>query len=81
MHPLKKEFIEQCIFRLKENTAKIITCVEEINEEQLWQHPNESTNSIGNLLLHLCGNIRQYAISSLGFLPDSRERELEFSTN
>jgi len=36
---------------------------------------------VGNLLLHLCGNIRQYAISSLGNTSDVRERDKEFSAD
>ncbi|MGH2563977.1 MAG: DinB family protein, partial [Ginsengibacter sp.] len=41
--------------------------------------PNEHSNSIGNIILHLCGNIRQYAISSLGKVEDVRKRAKEFS--
>ncbi len=81
MNSFRNEFITQCIYRLNENTSKIKTCLEELNEEELWQRPNESSNSVGNMLLHLCGNIRQYAISSLKSIPDIRERDLEFSTN
>lgn len=80
MSTLKNEFIEQCIFRLNENTVKIKKCLEELSEKELWQMPNESSNSIGNILLHLCGNIRQYAISSLSSIADTRKRDLEFST-
>ena len=65
---------------MEENTGKIIRCLQELNEENIWISPNEHLNSIGNLLLHLCGNIRQYIISSLGRAEDIRERALEFST-
>lgn len=50
-----------------------------INREQVWMRPNKASNSIGNILLHLCGNIRQYVISALGDQPDIRERDKEFS--
>ena len=76
---LAKEFIEQSIYRITENTQRIIKCLQEINEMETWQSPHESSNSVGNLLLHLCGNIRQYAISALGENEDTRERDKEFS--
>lgn len=79
MNTIAAEFIEQTILRVEENTPKIIACLDELNEEQVWVRPNESSNSVGNLILHLCGNIRQYIISSLGNWPDMRERDKEFS--
>jgi uncharacterized damage-inducible protein DinB len=54
--------------------------MDQLSEEQIWLRPNKASNSIGNILLHLCGNIGQYVISSLGNQPDIRERDKEFST-
>lgn len=79
MDNFKNEFIEQSIYRIEKNTPKIIKCLSELKEEQVWMRPNEASNSIGNILLHLCGNIRQYVISALGNQPDTRERDKEFS--
>ena len=76
---IAQEFIEESIFRIEKNTVKIIKCLGELNEEQIWRRPNEVSNSIGNILLHVCGNIRQYTISALGGQPDIRERDEEFS--
>ena len=73
------EIIEQAIFRLGENTLRIKKCLNELNEEEIWRKPNNSSNSIGNLILHLCGNITQYVISSLGEKDDNRNRDLEFT--
>ena len=75
-----KEFIEQSIYRIEENTHRITKCLEEIDEIEIWKSANENSNSIGNIILHLCGNIRQYAISALGETKDIRERDKEFST-
>lgn len=72
------EFIEQSLHRMHENTTRIAKCLDELSEEEIWQRPNDSSNSVGNLILHLCGNIRQYAVSSLGKLPDTRTRDAEF---
>jgi len=79
MDAIAKEFIEQSIYRIEKNTPKIIKCLDQLTDEQIWMRPNEASNSIGNILLHLCGNIRQYAISALGDQHDVRERDKEFS--
>lgn len=64
---------------MQENLPRIQKCLNELTEEQIWQRPNASSNSMGNLVLHLCGNIRQYVISSLGRQPDVRVRDEEFA--
>ena len=74
------EFIEQSILRLEENTPKIERCLNELTEDELWHHPNASSNSVGNLILHLCGNITQYILSGLGNAEDKRERDKEFTS-
>jgi uncharacterized damage-inducible protein DinB len=73
------EFISQTIFRMRENTPRIEKCLQLLNEEDIWKKPNEAGNSIGNLILHLCGNITQYVLSSLGNKEDNRIRDEEFS--
>jgi uncharacterized damage-inducible protein DinB len=75
-----KEFIEQSIRRFEENTPKIEKCLTELTEDELWHRPNASSNSTGNIILHLCGNITQYVLSSLGNAEDKRERDKEFSS-
>lgn len=49
-----------------------------LSESEVWHQPNENLNSIGNLILHLCGNARQWIISGLGGKPDRRDRSAEF---
>lgn len=78
---ITSELIEQCVYRLKLNTPRIEKCLQLLTEEQVWQKPNETLSSIGNLILHLNGNISQYIISSIGGERDNRERDAEFSTN
>ncbi len=77
---IKNEFIKNSIYRMEESTRMIQICFKELSEEQVWEKPNKSSNSIANLILHLCGNITQYIISSLGEVKDTREREKEFLT-
>jgi len=76
-----KEFIEQSISVIDQNTPRIIRCMNGLEEEEIWTRPNNASNSVGNLILHLCGNITQYIISSLGKAPDVRERDKEFAAN
>jgi len=76
---ISEELRAQIIFHLEENTPRIEKCLDELTEAEVWQRPNPASNSIGNLILHLCGNITQYAISSLGNRPDARDRDAEFA--
>lgn len=58
---------------------RILHCLEQLTPEQIWWRPNEASNSVGNLALHLTGNVRQWIISGLGGAPDIRQRDREFS--
>jgi len=77
---IAKEFIEQIVYRMDESTRMIKLSFERLTEDDIWRKSNESSNSIGNLILHLCGNITQYAIASLGNTEDKRNRDKEFSS-
>lgn len=77
---LEKEFIDQSILRLNENIPRIETCLDQLSEDEIWKKPNTNSNSIGNLILHLCGNISQYIISAIGEKEDLRDRDKEFNT-
>jgi len=61
-----------------ESYQRIYKCLDLLTEEQVWQRPNENLSSIGNLILHLCGNARQWIVSGLGVELDSRNRDREF---
>lgn len=76
---LVEEIIENALYRMNESTRMIKKSLSEISEDEVWQKPNDSLNSIANLMLHLCGNISQYVISSLGETEDKRNRDDEFS--
>jgi uncharacterized damage-inducible protein DinB len=58
---------------------KISAAVEALSEADLWWRPNEASNSIGNLMLHLAGNVRQWIVSGIGGAPDQRDRAQEFA--
>lgn len=77
---LIEELVKNALYRMDESTRMIKKSLEAITEEETWQKPNEALNSIGNLVLHLCGNMSQYIISSLGDTEDFRNRDKEFNT-
>ena len=54
-------------------------CVSSLTEDQLWWRPNDASNSVGNLLLHLDGNLNQWIVSAFDRTADSRNRPAEFS--
>jgi len=64
---------------MSESFERVAKCLDMISEEEVWKKPNSELNSIGNLIIHLCGNITQYIISSIGNQPDDRARDKEFS--
>jgi len=53
---------------------RLRTCVESLSDEQVWWRPNEASNSIGNLILHLNGNVRQWLVASFRRSADTRDR-------
>jgi len=57
---------------------RIEKSVEGLSDEQLWWRANAESNSIGNLILHLAGNIRQWIVSGIGGAADARDRQREF---
>src|SRR5208282_4008587 len=58
--------------------SRLRECVTPLTEKQLWWRPNDASNSIGNLLLHLDGNVRQWLVDSFNKNEDRRNRPAEF---
>ncbi len=67
------------LYRMDESSRMIAIALKDISDVEIWERPNGISNSIGNQVLHLCGNITQYAISSLGETVDIRDRDAEFT--
>jgi uncharacterized damage-inducible protein DinB len=68
----RKKLLEQYWPRLR-------GCVESLTDEQVWWRPNPASNSVGNLILHLNGNVRQWMVASFNRLEDDRDRPAEFN--
>jgi len=63
----------------KQYLPRIVDCLQQLSEEEIWWRPNSASNSAGNLVLHLSGNVRQWVIAGLGGKLDTRERDREFA--
>lgn len=76
---LGEQFIDSAIDILQNKSyPRIVKCLGELSDAEIWRRPNENLASVGNLILHLCGNMRQWIISGIGGAPDKRERWKEF---
>jgi len=76
---VSRAFIQQAReFLRDEYLPKIERCLEKLTDEQIWWRSNSESNSIGNLILHLSGNARQWIVCGLGTEPDARVRQTEF---
>jgi uncharacterized damage-inducible protein DinB len=64
---------------LNQYWPRLRKAVEPLSLEQIWWRPNEASNSIGNLLLHLNGNVWQWLVASFNQLEDKRDRPAEFN--
>jgi uncharacterized damage-inducible protein DinB len=78
-HATARSFLARASdFMLDDYLPKIERCLEKLNDDQIWWRANEDSNSIGNLILHLCGNARQWIVCGVGSAPDNRNRDSEF---
>lgn len=63
---------------LEQYWPRLRSSVESLTDEQVWWRPNQASNSIGNLMLHLNGNVGQWLVASFDKLEDKRNRPAEF---
>ena len=74
------QFKKEISFRLfDECFPRIEQCLEMLSEEQIWLQPNKSSNSVATIIIHICGNIRQYIMHGVAQSEDTRTRDAEFS--
>jgi uncharacterized damage-inducible protein DinB len=76
---IEKEFLRISIEKLQRSAGRIEDCVGRLNHDQIWTRNAENVNSVGNLVLHLCGNVRQWIGFGIGDLADQRDRDSEFA--
>jgi hypothetical protein len=74
-------FLDVSCRRLGQMTEYLVACVKKLSDEQVWQRGGAHENAVGNLVLHLCGNARQWVIHGVGGTADVRVRDVEFSAD
>ena len=76
---LHEQLKTESIRHLQEGQARLVKCLHLLGEDRTWHRPNAHVASVGNLVLHLCGNVRQWINATLGKAPDERIRDQEFA--
>ncbi len=61
--------------------SRVVHCVNQLTDAQVWSRPPAGTNAIGNLILHLTGNVQQIIANNLTGAPDTRNRPAEFAAH
>lgn len=78
--PVARAFVEYSRRKLvDEYWPRLRGCVESLTDEQTWWRPNDATNSVGNIVLHLNGNVRQWLVAPFTGADDRRDRPAEFA--
>ncbi len=79
---LRTSFADNILrFLIEENFPRVIKCLDMLSEEQIWFRPNAQSNSVGNLVLHLAGNLTQWALDGIGGAIFNRARQAEFDAD
>lgn len=79
-HPdVPQGFKREACFTLAYSRDRMLHAVEQLSAEDIWWRPYEQANAVGNIVLHVCGNLRQWIISGCGGEPDTRDRPAEFA--
>jgi len=77
---LEQEFLEASrVFLRDDFMPRLLHCLNQFSDSDLWWRPNETSNSAGNLVLHLAGNVRQWIGEALVGIPSHRDRDAEFT--
>jgi uncharacterized damage-inducible protein DinB len=72
-------FLTHSSNKLEQMTGYLTACITRLSDEQVWERHGAHENAVGNLVLHLCGNMRQWIMHGCGGAPDVRVRDQEFS--
>src|SRR5277367_6255744 len=76
---LTADFLDVSRRRLGVMTEYLVACLKRLSDAQIWERQGAYENAVGNLVLHLCGNARQWIMHGVGGSPDVRVRDKEFS--
>jgi uncharacterized damage-inducible protein DinB len=76
---LHRDFLNFSADKLRQLSGRIESCLGTLAAEQVWARGSENENAVGNLVLHLCGNVRQWIVAGVGEAADVRQRDGEFA--
>ena len=76
---VERLFLEFSINKLEQLHSRIRDCLNKLGEDEIWARGAENENAIGNLVLHLTGNVRQWIVAGVGGEADTRLRDQEFA--
>lgn len=76
---IAREFLGFSVRKLEQLSSRICDCLQRLSDEQVWWRQHDVQNAVGNLVLHLCGNVRQWIGHGVAGLPDVRRRDEEFA--
>src|ERR1700720_1568964 len=76
---MHEAFLDYSARKLQQLGLRIETCLGALNQDQVWARAGDNENAVGNLVLHLSGNVRQWIVSGVGGQTDIRDRDAEFS--
>lgn len=75
------DFLDVSCRKLETITGNLRSCMGKLTDEQVWERHGAHENAVGNLVLHLCGNARQWVMHGVGGAADVRVRDKEFSAD
>jgi hypothetical protein len=74
-------FLDYSCKKLDAMTENLRVCLGKLTDAQIWERHGAHENAVGNLVLHLCGNMRQWVMHGVGGAKDVRVRDAEFSAD
>ncbi len=75
---VERLFLDYSVKKLEQLAGRIHDCLGRLSDEQIWRRVSDSENAVGNLVLHLCGNLGQWIGHGVAGRPDIRRRSEEF---
>ena len=76
----EQTFLSYSTEKLKQYTDRICACLDQLTPDQIWRRGSENENAVGNLVLHLAGNVRQWIGSGVAGQENIRDRPAEFAS-
>jgi uncharacterized damage-inducible protein DinB len=76
---IEQQFLKYSADKLDQLSGRVQDCLRRLASDQIWLRRTDNENAVGNLVLHLCGNLSQWIGSGVAGKPDTRERDAEFA--